>query len=69
MTREEKMAALLNAKELLGEALELCEDALEGDVNADAYFLSTLRELAGRRGGNPYNQTVDTMIERVATLD
>jgi hypothetical protein len=68
METQEKLEALEEAKGLLLQAVELCEDALEGDVNADAYFLSALREIAGL-GGNPYNQTIDTMINRVQSGD
>jgi len=64
MEKREKLGSLNHAKVLLLEALELCEEALEGDINAEAYFLSSLRELAGVEG-NPYNQTINTMIERV----
>jgi hypothetical protein len=64
--KKRKMTALIEAKELLLQAVDLCEDALEGDINADAYFLSRLREISGL-GGNPYNQTIDTMIDRLST--
>jgi hypothetical protein len=66
MDVNERIAMLEEAREMILAAADLIEGAVARTdiaISCDAYIISHLRNWADEDGANPYDQTVDRIIE------